>query len=159
MALFQTENLWLSQLADGVVVLYVDVAGRAVNVLSRAVLNELNQALDWVEQAADIRLLLIRSGKKGSFLAGADVREFADIRTAEQASALSELGQRIFDKLALLRVPSVAIIGGACLGGGLELALACDYRVVVDEPKTQLGFPRSSWASCRPGAARSACRA
>src|SRR5205085_2998416 len=107
----------------------------------RAVLGELNQALDRVEQDQGLRLLLIRSGKKGNFLAGADVREFADIRTPEQAAALSELGQRIFDKLAGLRVPSVAIIAGACLGGGLELALACDYRVVVDDPKTQLGFP------------------
>jgi 3-hydroxyacyl-CoA dehydrogenase/enoyl-CoA hydratase/3-hydroxybutyryl-CoA epimerase len=141
MALFQTDNLWISQLAEGVAVLHLDVAGRSVNVLSPAVLGELKQALERIEQEATIRLLLIRSGKKGSFIAGADVHEFAKIQTPEQASALSELGQRIFDRLANLRVPTVAIISGACLGGGLELALACDYRVVINDPKTQIGFP------------------
>jgi 3-hydroxyacyl-CoA dehydrogenase/enoyl-CoA hydratase/3-hydroxybutyryl-CoA epimerase len=141
MALFQTQNLWLSQLAEGVAALYLDVANRNVNVLSPAVLGELKQAFDCVEQQGSIGLLLIRSAKKGGFIAGADIHELAQIQTAEQASALSELGQRIFERLANLRVPSVAIISGACLGGGLELALACDYRVVIDDPKTQLGFP------------------
>ena len=90
---------------------------------------------------SSFRLLIVRSGKAGTFLAGADVSEFASIQSAAEATALSEAGQRLFDKLARLRLPTVAMISGACLGGGLELALACDYRVAVDQPRTQLGLP------------------
>src|SRR5205814_621904 len=75
------------------------------------------------------------------FLAGADIQQFADIRTAEEAAALSAAGQQLFDKLELLPVPTLAVVHGPCLGGGLELALACDYRLVVDGPATQLGLP------------------
>src|SRR5205823_10670209 len=63
------------------------------------------------------------------------------IQTPDDATDLSELGQKLFDKLEGLRAPSVAVIHGPCLGGGLELALACDYRVAIDQPGTQLGLP------------------
>src|SRR5262249_24712016 len=74
---------------------------------------------------------------------GADIQEFAAIQNPAEATELSALGQKLFDKLAKLRVPSVAIISGACLGGGLELALACDYRILINDPKTQVGFPET----------------
>src|SRR5262249_55786521 len=140
MAFFQPDNLWINQLADGVAALVLDVKDRPVNVLSRAVMAELEQALDRIAAEPSFRLLLIRSAK-ADFLAGADVHEFAVVKTAEEATSLSAAGQRLFDKVANLRLPTVAVIAGACLGGGLEFALACDYRVVVDHPKTQLGLP------------------
>src|SRR5204862_3420916 len=74
-------------------------------------------------------------------LAGADIQQFADVRTPEEAAALSAAGQQLFDKLELLPIPTLAVVHGPCLGGGLELALACDYRLVVDAPGTQLGLP------------------
>jgi 3-hydroxyacyl-CoA dehydrogenase/enoyl-CoA hydratase/3-hydroxybutyryl-CoA epimerase len=141
MAFFQADNLWVSQLADGVAALVVDVPGRSVNVLARQVFDDLEAALDRIDVETSFQLLLIRSGKPGNFIAGADLHELGAITTAEDAIALSERGQRVFNRLAALRVPTVAVISGACLGGGLELALACDYRVVVDQPKTQLGLP------------------
>src|SRR5262249_7430552 len=140
MAFFQTDNLWINQLADGVAALVLDVKNRPVNVLSRAVMADLEQALDRAAAEPSFRLLLVRSAK-ADFLAGADVHEFAKVQTAEEAVALSAAGQKLYDKLATLRLPTVAVISGACLGGGLEFALACDYRVVVDHPKTQLGLP------------------
>jgi 3-hydroxyacyl-CoA dehydrogenase/enoyl-CoA hydratase/3-hydroxybutyryl-CoA epimerase len=131
----------VSQLADGVAALVLDVPGRSVNVLNRQVLADLEAALDRVAAEPSFRLLLIRSGKPGTFLAGADLHELGAVATAEEAAALSERGQRLFSKLAGLRLPTVAVVSGPCLGGGLELALACDYRVAVDQPKTQLGLP------------------
>jgi 3-hydroxyacyl-CoA dehydrogenase/enoyl-CoA hydratase/3-hydroxybutyryl-CoA epimerase len=141
MAFFQTDNLWVNQLADGVAALVLDVADHRVNVFTREVLADLEAALDRVAAEPSFRLLLIRSGKDGTFLAGADLHEFASLQGTGEAIALSERGQKLFDKLATLRLPTVAVISGACVGGGLEFALACDYRVVLDQPKTQLGLP------------------
>jgi len=141
MAFFQAGTLWVNQLADGVAVLVLDVPDRKVNVLGPQALTDLEEALARIGAETSFRLLIIRSGKPNSFCAGADVREFAAGGSAADYAALSARGQQLFEKLANLRVPSAAVIGGACLGGGLELALACDYRVVVDKPDTRLGFP------------------
>ncbi|HYT93711.1 MAG TPA: 3-hydroxyacyl-CoA dehydrogenase NAD-binding domain-containing protein [Gemmataceae bacterium] len=141
MAFFQTDNLWVNQLDDGVAALILDMPDRSVNVLARRVLADLDAALDRVAGESSFRLLVIRSGKPGTFIAGADVHELLALGSPDEAGKLSEHGQRVFDKLAALPIPSAAIIGGACLGGGLELALACDYRVVLDGPRTQLGLP------------------
>jgi 3-hydroxyacyl-CoA dehydrogenase/enoyl-CoA hydratase/3-hydroxybutyryl-CoA epimerase len=141
MAFFQTDTLWINQLSDGVAALMLDVPGRSVNVLTLQVLADLDQALDRVAAEPSFRLLVIRSGKPRTFVAGADVRELAGVASAEEAERLSRRGQQLFAKLAALPQPSVAMIEGACLGGGLELALACDYRVVIDNPRTQLGLP------------------
>src|SRR5205823_2675851 len=100
-----------------------------------------DRACDAVAAQPRPPLLIVRSGKKSGFLAGADVHEFLNIRDASAARALSERGQRLFDKLAALPCPTIAAISGPCLGGGLELALACDYRLVFDSPRTQLGLP------------------
>jgi 3-hydroxyacyl-CoA dehydrogenase/enoyl-CoA hydratase/3-hydroxybutyryl-CoA epimerase len=139
-SLFQTSNLRVERV-NNTALLTLDVADRSVNVFNRQVLADLDAALDQVAASADLRLLVIRSSKESGFLAGADLQEFAAVGNAQDAVALSELGQRLFDKLANLRVPSVAILHGVCLGGGLELALACDYRLVLDLPGVQIGLP------------------
>jgi 3-hydroxyacyl-CoA dehydrogenase/enoyl-CoA hydratase/3-hydroxybutyryl-CoA epimerase len=143
MAFFQTESLWINQLADGVAALILDVPDRKVNVLNAQVLADLEKALECVSADQRFRLLIIRSGKPDHFCAGADINEFAAARTPDEFSAMSARGQKVFDQLANLRMPTVAVIAGACLGGGLELALACDYRVVVDKPETKLAFPET----------------
>src|SRR5262245_60804456 len=125
MAFFESESLWINQLADGVAALVLDVPHRKVNVLDHQTLDDLERALD--KAAGAFQILLIRSGKPESFCAGADLHDFAQETTPEQAMALAERGQRLFAKLAELQIPTVAVIAGACLGGGLELALACDY--------------------------------
>ncbi len=138
MAFFQTETLWVNQFPGGIAALVLDVPDRKVNVLNRQVLGDLDQALNKVA-AGNFQGLLIRSGKTENFCAGADLHECG--ADADNLVALAESGQRLFNKLASLPIPSVAVIAGTCLGGGLELALACDCRVVVDKPTTQLGFP------------------
>src|SRR5262249_39833475 len=133
--------LWVQQMPEGVAALMLELPDRPVNVITRRLLAALDAALDRVEAESSFQLLVIRSGKPGSFLAGADVHELAAVKTPQEAMELSAAGQRVFDRLAGLRLPTVAIISGSCLGGGLELALACDYRVAVAHPKTQFGFP------------------
>jgi 3-hydroxyacyl-CoA dehydrogenase/enoyl-CoA hydratase/3-hydroxybutyryl-CoA epimerase len=141
MACFQTDNLHITQNPDGVATLVLDVAERSMNVFTRQVLFDLDAALDRIAGERGLRLLVIRSGKPTGFIAGADLQEFTRVTGPSDAEELSLAGQRLFDKLADLRIPTVAIISGPCLGGGLEFALACDYRVVIDHPKTQLGLP------------------
>jgi len=134
------EHWTLVRDADGLAQVTFDKAGSATNTLSQAALSELNDALDQLDREPP-KGLVIRSGKASGFIAGADIEEFGDIRDAAVARALVERGVTTFDRLAKLPYPTLALIRGFCLGGGLELALACCYRVVVDEPSTRLGLP------------------
>jgi 3-hydroxyacyl-CoA dehydrogenase/enoyl-CoA hydratase/3-hydroxybutyryl-CoA epimerase len=141
MPIFQSENVVVEKDADGSVVLILDVAGRSHNVFTRQVLADLDAALDKVAALGGVPVLVVRSGKKTGFLAGADLNEFLTVKDAAGAEALSALGQGVLNKLAALPVPSVAAVSGPCVGGGLELALACDYRLVFDKPGTQVAQP------------------
>ena len=133
-------NWTLARDAEALAWLTFDRADRTTNTLSRAVLDELMQVLDALD-ADPPKGLVIRSGKANGFIAGADVDEFANIDDAQEAQALVRHGWDVFDRLANVSYPTLALIRGFCLGGGLELALACRYRVVVDEPSTRLGLP------------------
>jgi 3-hydroxyacyl-CoA dehydrogenase/enoyl-CoA hydratase/3-hydroxybutyryl-CoA epimerase len=138
-----SENLqhWrIERDADDVAWLIFDRAGRSANTFSIEVLDELSLALDELDRARP-RALVIRSGKESGFIAGADIEEFTKIDSIEGARRMVQAGWDAFDKLAAVPYPTVALIRGFCLGGGLELALACRYRVVVDEPATKLGLP------------------
>ncbi len=139
--LFQSETVAVETDRDGSAFLKIDVPGLTHNIITRQVLADLDAALDAVAAEERLPLLIIRSGKPAGFLAGADLHGFLEIANAAEAEALSAQGQRLFDKLAALPMPTMAAIHGPCLGGGLELALACDYRLVFDSPKTQLGLP------------------
>lgn len=139
--MFQSETIVVERDTDGSAVLKLDVPGRSLNVLTRQVLLDLDNAFDVIGTHRQLPVLVVRSGKKSGFLAGADLAEFRTIADEQTARALSERGQKLFDKLARLAMPSVAVVHGPCLGGGLELALACDYRLVFDRPDTQLGLP------------------
>ena len=130
----------LDREADGVTWLTLDKAGASTNTLSRDVLEELSRILAELS-AQPPKGLVIRSGKDNGFIAGADVDEFAKIATVDDALALVRRGWDLFNELAAAAYPTLALVRGFCLGGGLELALACRYRVVVDEPGTRLGLP------------------
>jgi 3-hydroxyacyl-CoA dehydrogenase/enoyl-CoA hydratase/3-hydroxybutyryl-CoA epimerase len=137
----QAKSVTLEKTPEGNALLWIDVPGKTYNVLNQQVLADLDAVFDRAATDSSIKLLVIVSRKKTGFIAGADLHEFANIAGAEQAMALSEKGQRLFEKLEALPIPTVAIIHGPCLGGGLEFALACDYRVAVDQPSTQIGLP------------------
>jgi len=131
----------LARDADGIAWLTLDKAGASANTLSSDVMAELNAVLDLLDRDPP-RGLVIRSGKASGFIAGADVDEFgAGTDIEASARGIVERGLRTFDRLAAVPYPTLALIRGFCLGGGLELALACRYRVVVDEPSTRLGLP------------------
>ena len=125
--------------ADGVAWLALDKGGASTNSLSREVMEELDAMVAEVARAKP-KALIVTSAKRG-FIAGADIKEFVGIRTPDQAYELIRQGQQVLDKLEALPCPTVAAINGFALGGGLEVALACRYRVLVDDPSATLGFP------------------
>jgi 3-hydroxyacyl-CoA dehydrogenase/enoyl-CoA hydratase/3-hydroxybutyryl-CoA epimerase len=131
----------LEVIPNGIAVITLDVPGAAVNVLGRTVREDFAALFERLTGDEGIRAAVLRSGKADSWIAGADVEELAGIRTSTDAERLSREGQLLLEKLESLRVPMVAAIHGACLGGGLETALACAYRIATDHPKTVLAFP------------------
>lgn len=126
---------------NGIANLIFDLKKEKVNKLSSKVLFDLEQKLAEVRLNDDIKILVIKSHKKNNFIAGADINEIKDIKTTEEAFEKVKKGQNILDKISLLSIPTIAVIDGACLGGGLELALACKYRIVTNNEKTKLGLP------------------
>ena len=123
----------------GLVWLTFDKQGESANTFSRQALEELDAALDAIAAAAP-KGLIVRSAKE-NFIAGADVEEFTKFASPEEALSFVRLGWDVFEKLSRLPFPSTAMINGFCMGGGLELALACRYRVALDDPKTRMAFP------------------
>ena len=126
---------------DGVAVVTLDVPNAPVNTFTRSVRDEFGSLLERLSQDQTVKAVVVRSGKPDVWVAGADIEEFVGIETSSQAEALSRDGHALLDRLQKLRTPVVAAINGACLGGGLEAALACAYRVASDAPKTVFGLP------------------
>ncbi len=125
---------------DNVVRLALDKKGASANVLSADVMAELDRILGEL-RANNPRGLIIRSGKDSGFIAGADVEEFTKIKDADEAMRLVKRGWDLYNKLEALPFPTLALVNGFCMGGGVELALACRYRVAVDQPGTRFALP------------------
>jgi len=131
------------ELVDGIAVVTFDLPGEPVNKITRAVTEEVNVTFDLLARDPAVKALVFFSGKRDVFIAGADIEEFVTLTTAAEAEHLSLGGQAMLDRIARMSKPVVAAIHGACLGGGLEFALACHYRVATIHPKTQLGLPEA----------------
>jgi len=138
---------------DGLGILTLDRPGEKVNTFSREVFEELSDLLLRFPREPRLRGLLIRSGKPDTFIAGADVKEFVAL-PAGQIREGSARGQALFEQVARLPIPTIAAINGTCLGGGTEVALACDYRLMSDAPKAKIGLPEvqlgifPAWGGC-----------
>ncbi len=139
-----TNALTLTIEKNGVANLSFDLPNEKVNKLSAPVLAELEKAVNVIDGNKAIRVLIITSAKKDIFIAGADINEIKEIRDQKDAFEKVSRGQNILTKIAQLKIPTIAVINGACLGGGLELALACQYRVAIAGAKTVLGLPEVS---------------
>ncbi|MFY9227291.1 MAG: 3-hydroxyacyl-CoA dehydrogenase NAD-binding domain-containing protein [Blastocatellia bacterium] len=126
---------------DGVGTIIIDLPGEKLNVLKRQALEELEQILTKFESDSNIRALVLISGKEDNFLAGADITMFADLKTAEDGYQGSRAAHKLFSRLYDSPKPVVCAINGACLGGGLEVALNCHYRIATDHPKTTFALP------------------
>ena len=125
---------------DNIDWLSFDKKGASANVLSADVMAELDRIFDEL-RAKNPRGLIIRSGKDSGFIAGADVEEFTKIKDADDAMRLVKRGWDLYNKLEALPFPTLALVNGFCMGGGVELALACRYRVAVDQPGTRFALP------------------
>ena len=138
---------------DGLGVLTFDLPDEKVNKFSREVFVELSEVLVRLSQDPRVRALLAVSGKPDVFIAGADIKEFTQVKP-EDASAGSARGQALFEQVARLPFPTIAAINGVCLGGGTEFALACDWRIMSDAPAARIGLPEvrlgifPAWGGC-----------
>jgi len=138
-----------------VALLSFDMPSKSANVLSAAMMDELAAHLDQLQNNAALQGVILTSGKPSTFIAGADIREFVGLMDLpEQVAGLCRRGQQILKHLADLPAVTIAAIDGISLGGGLELALSCDRRIVTKQPKTQLGLPEvklgliPGWGGC-----------
>ena len=129
------------EVVDGIAVVSFDLPGEPVNKITQAVKEEFIATFEALGRDAAVKAVAIFSGKRDAFIAGADIEEFVAITTASDAERLSAGGQDMLERVARFAKPVAVGIHGACLGGGLEFALACHYRVATDHARTQLGLP------------------
>ncbi len=126
---------------DGIAILTFDLPGEKVNKLTTQVMDELDQVLGELHAKTDIKAMVVQSGKAGNFIVGADISEIRSITDSTRGEALARRGQSVLAKLESLPFPTVAAIHGPCMGGGLELALACTYRLISNDQRTALALP------------------
>ena len=127
----------------GVAIITMDLPHETVNTLSPDISAEFEALIARAEKDTLVKAVVFISGKKDSFIAGAKIEFVSSLKSATEAAEASRKGQEAFNRLDAFSKPVVAAINGACLGGGLEWALACDYRIATDNPKTSLGLPET----------------
>ncbi|WP_254911148.1 fatty acid oxidation complex subunit alpha FadJ [Pseudoalteromonas sp. A601] len=135
-----TDSVFSLEIEDGLAVVTIDVPGEKMNTLRDTFADDLKALLDNAKQQA-VQGMVFISGKSDNFIAGADVKMLDNVEKREDALAISELCHRAFFDMKKLPFPTVSAIHGAALGGGLEFALACDYRVCSNSDITKLGLP------------------
>jgi 3-hydroxyacyl-CoA dehydrogenase/enoyl-CoA hydratase/3-hydroxybutyryl-CoA epimerase len=139
---------------DHICLLTFDRPESGANIFDAATLDELNEHLDFVENDASLRGLIIASAKKSIFIAGADLKTLLQQAQSGDMREFIAKGQRIFRRLGDIKIPTVAAIHGASAGGGYEVTLACDYRIASDDPTTRIGLPETTlglipaWGGC-----------
>ncbi|HEX2549753.1 MAG TPA: enoyl-CoA hydratase-related protein, partial [Gammaproteobacteria bacterium] len=141
MSRMQNYQHWRLESDNQVLWLYFDKQNASVNTIDHAVMEELSQIVTAIQKDTEHKGVIVASGKKNGFIAGADISQFTKFKDIPQAVELLRRGQQIFQQIEDSKIPFVAMIDGFCVGGGLELALACRYRVAEDGPKTRLGLP------------------
>src|SRR5437016_2052281 len=139
---------------DHICLLTFDRPDSGANIFDAATLNELNEHVDLIEHDASLRGLIITSAKKSIFIAGADLKTLLKQAHPGEMPDFIAHGQRILNRMAVLKIPTVAAIHGACAGGGYEITLACDHRIATDDPATRIGLPETTlglvpaWGGC-----------
>ncbi|MEY2551735.1 MAG: 3-hydroxyacyl-CoA dehydrogenase / enoyl-CoA hydratase / 3-hydroxybutyryl-CoA epimerase, partial [Verrucomicrobiota bacterium] len=129
---------------DGICVLTFDRPESGANIFDAATMEDLRGHVDALEKEAALKGVIVVSAKKSIFIAGADLKTLLrQAQTGEMRGFIAE-GQKVFNRLAALKVPTVAAIHGACAGGGYEITLACDYRIASDDPATKIGLPETT---------------
>src|SRR6476469_5551467 len=154
MSVTATASMIQREVDNGICLLTFDRPESGANIFDAATMADLEQQLDAIEQDDSLGGVVILSAKKSIFIAGADLKTLLrQAQTGEMRTFIAE-GQRIFNRLAALKIPTCAAIHGACAGGGYEIALACDWRVASDDPATRIGLPETTlglipaWGGC-----------
>src|SRR5438477_9046787 len=154
MSVSATASMIQREIDHGICVLTFDRPESGANIFDATTLSDLGQQLDFIEEEDSLEGVVILSAKKSIFIAGADLKTLLhQAQTGEMGAFIAE-GQRIFNRLAALKIPTCAAIDGACAGGGYEIALACDWRVASDDPATRIGLPETTlglipaWGGC-----------
>lgn len=140
MAFNEQKNITVT-IKNSVAVFKLDCIGAKMNTMDVKLMKEMNDALTQVRSNPNVKSLVLISGKPDNFIAGADIGMLAACKTVEEVQTLSDDGKKVLDELERFPKPVVAAINGACLGGGLETALACHYRVATSNSKTVLAVP------------------
>ena len=149
-----TENLGLNLLSkdnsahipEGVGVIEWDLQNEKVNKLSTPVIHKLQKIIDEIQDGAKsskYKVIVMISRKPKIFIAGADIAEIQNITDSEKAQEICGIGQALLNQVEDIPIPFIAAINGACLGGGCELVLACDYRIATDDLSTRIGLPET----------------
>src|ERR1700737_2116165 len=130
--------------ADRVCLLTFDRPESGANIFDAATMSELSEHVDAIERDESLLGLIITSAKESIFIAGADLKTLLKQAQTGELRAFIADGQSIFNRIAALKIPTVAAIHGACAGGGYEITLTCDYRVASDDPVTRIGLPETT---------------
>src|SRR5947209_5078518 len=128
---------------DGICTLTFDRPDSSANIFDRATLEELDTHLAFIEEQHDLKGVVLFSAKPKIFIAGADLNSFNQHFDESAFGEIIDLGHRVFTRLGSLVAPTVAVINGACLGGGCEMALACDWRAASTDKSTRIGLPET----------------
>src|SRR2546430_10158306 len=154
MSVTATASMIQREVDNRLCLLTFDRPESGANILDAATMADLEQQLDAIEQDESLGGVVILSAKKSIFIAGADLKTLLrQAQTGEMRTFIAE-GQRIFNRLAALKIPTCAAIHGACAGGGYEITLACDWRIASDDPTTRIGLPETTlglipaWGGC-----------
>ena len=137
-------NINIHKIESSIIIIEFDQQNKKINSLSIKIINELLTILEDIDNNPDIKYLIFTSKKKDHFIAGADINEIAQLNTIDIALDKVKIGQNAMNKIENLNCTTIAVINGSCLGGGMELALACDFRIGVNNPKFSLGLPEVS---------------
>src|SRR5213076_3173118 len=154
MSVTATASMIQREIDHGICLLTFDRPESGANIFDAATLRDLDQQLDFIEEEDSLEGVVILSAKKSIFIAGADLKTLLHQAQTGEIGGLITEGQRIFNRLAALKIPTVAAIHGASAGGGYEVALACDYRIASDAPATRIGLPETglgllpAWGGC-----------
>src|SRR5205814_2094070 len=132
------------EIDDSICVLTFDRPESGANIFDAAALSDLDQQLDFIEGEDSLEGVVILSAKKSIFIAGADLKTLLEQAQTGELRAFIAEGQRVFNRVAALKIPTCAAIHGACAGGGYEITLACDYRVASDDRATRIGLPETT---------------
>ena len=137
----ELKNFTVTTDSRGICEITLNVPDRPLNVLDHSVMTELETIVGLLEESDDVKVAVFCSSKESGYLAGADVSTIAEIESAHHAARLIENGQLLFQRIEWLPMPKIVVVHGPCLGGGLEMALACDYIIARDNSSTKIGLP------------------